>query len=269
VAAVIPLDAVRRMLRVSAPQIAHAAEGQQLSYEGRAIPFVPLAHALAAGAGNAVRSQLRATSERAASASWTSIVIEAGGACAAFGADRVLGTGQAVLRPLGRHALATRVVAGAALDAEGTPQLVLDPDGLLAVALEARPTVVEKPARGEPILVIDDSLTTRMLEQSILESAGYAVDVASSAEEGLEKAGLRRYALFLVDVEMPGIDGFTFVERTRADPQLKHTPAILVTSRDAPEDRERGRQVGASAYVVKSEFDQVALLSTIRKLVRS
>jgi two-component system chemotaxis sensor kinase CheA len=269
VAAVIPLDAVRRMLRVSSSQIAQAAEGQQLSYEGRAIPFVPLAHALAANASNGVRAQLRAQPERSPSAAWTSIVIEANGAYAAFGADRVLGTTQAVLRPLGRHAPATRVIAGAALDAEGSPQLVLDPDGLLAAALEPRATAVADGARGEPILVIDDSLTTRMLEQSILESAGYHVDVASSAEEGLEKAALRRYALFLVDVEMPGIDGFTFVERTRADPRLRQTPAILVTSRDAPEDRERGRQAGASAYVVKSEFDQVALLSTIRHLVRS
>jgi two-component system chemotaxis sensor kinase CheA len=107
-----------------------------------------------------------------------------------------------------------------------------------------------------------------MLEQSILESAGYDVDLATSGEDGLEKARARRYSLFLVDVEMPGMDGFTFVERIRSDPSLRETPAILVTSRGAPEDRARGIDVGANAYIVKSEFDQADLLARIRSLTR-
>ena len=75
-------------------------------------------------------------------------------------------------------------------------------------------------AAADPILVIDDSLTTRMLETSILESAGFAVEQAMSGEEGLEKARRGAYSLFLVDVEMPGIDGFTFVERTRGTSKM-------------------------------------------------
>jgi two-component system chemotaxis sensor kinase CheA len=73
--------------------------------------------------------------------------------------------------------------------------------------------------------------------------------------------------LFLVDVEMPGMDGFTFVEHTRADPILREVPAILVTSRASPEDRERGRNVGAKAHICKGEFDQGELLDKIRELV--
>ena len=121
--------------------------------------------------------------------------------------------------------------------------------------------------RARPILVIDDSLTTRMLEQSILESAGYEVDLATSGEDGLERARKRRYALFLVDVEMPGMDGFSFIERTRADPALRDMPAILVTSRASPEDRQRGRAWAREAYIVKGEFDQTELLEKIRLLV--
>ena len=117
------------------------------------------------------------------------------------------------------------------------------------------------------VLVVDDSLTTRMLEQSILESAGFDVDLATSGEEGLVKARAGRYALFLVDVEMPGMDGFTFIERIRADPHLRNIPSVLVTSRTSPEDRQRGHDVGAQGYVVKSEFDQGVLLERIRTLV--
>ncbi|UDF37819.1 UNVERIFIED_ORG: response regulator [Shinella sp. XGS7] len=113
---------------------------------------------------------------------------------------------------------------------------------------------------------MDDSLTTRMLEQSILESAGYRVDLAVSAEQALAAAQRQRYDLFLVDVEMPGMDGFGFIERTRADPQLRGVPAILLSSRDAPEDKRRGQAVGASAYIVKSEFAQQDFLRQVRAL---
>jgi len=119
-----------------------------------------------------------------------------------------------------------------------------------------------------PVLVVDDSLTTRMVEQSILESAGHQVEVARSGEEAMEKARTRPYSLFLVDVEMPGMDGFEFVSRTRGDPVLRDIPAVLVTSRSSPEDRIRGEQAGARAYIVKSEFDQGHFLQTIQQLVR-
>jgi two-component system chemotaxis sensor kinase CheA len=82
----------------------------------------------------------------------------------------------------------------------------------------------------------------------------------------LAKARARQYGLFLVDVEMPGMDGFEFVTRTRADAKLGKVPAILVTSRNAPEDRRRGEQAGASAYIVKGEFDQNFLLRMTREL---
>ena len=114
--------------------------------------------------------------------------------------------------------------------------------------------------------MVDDSLTTRMLERSILESAGYEVELAASGAEGLEKARAQEFALYLTDIDMPGIDGFTFVAETLADPELAHVPTILVSSRDSAEDRQRGADVGARAYVVKGEFNQEELLAHIRRL---
>jgi two-component system chemotaxis sensor kinase CheA len=106
-----------------------------------------------------------------------------------------------------------------------------------------------------------------MLEQSILESAGYDVGLAVSGEDGLHEARKKRYALFIVDVEMPRMNGFEFLGKVRADPDLRQTPAILVTSRSDPEDKRRGKDAGARAYIVKSEFDQTVLLETIRRLI--
>jgi two-component system, chemotaxis family, sensor kinase CheA len=250
----IPLDAVRSTLRLGGGEIARLASGASVAYGDRAITFIPLARALGGRGWPAERS-------------WTVIIVEGAAGLAAIGVDRLLGTARVVTRPLPDKLQASPVVAGATLDAEGNPQLVLDPEALVAQALSGDAGEPDAAPARRPVLVIDDSLTTRMLEQSILESAGYEVDVATSAEEGLEAARRKRYALFLVDVEMPGMDGFTFVERIRADPSLHGIPAILVTSRAASEDRQRGREAGAQGYVVKSEFDQAALLALIRPLV--
>jgi two-component system chemotaxis sensor kinase CheA len=194
------------------------------------------------------------------------VVVSAGDASVAVAVERVLGVRTVVVEPIPAAAHADAVVAGAAFDHAGRLQLVLAPAALVERA-EDEPSVTSTTRAPAPVLVIDDSLTTRMLEQSILVSAGFEVELAASAEEGLQKARQRRFALFLVDVEMPGMDGFEFVATTRADPVLRETPAILVTSRNAPEDKRRGKQVGARAYIVKGEFDQQALLETIRRLI--
>jgi two-component system chemotaxis sensor kinase CheA len=255
VSAAIPLDGVRQALRVAPRDLAGGAREAALVFAGQRVPFVPLARALG-----------RPLPSAPASRSWSAVVV-GGGALAAVGVDRLIGAESIVLRPLPELAAASSVIAGAALDAAGNPRVVLDPRALVANAFQMAAGLPAAPAARPPILVVDDSLTTRMLEQSILESAGYEVDLAVSAEEALEKARRRRYGLFLVDVEMPGMDGFELLAVTRADPLLREVPAILVTSRNAPEDRRRGEEVGASGYVVKSEFNQVDLLHRIRRLV--
>ncbi|HEX5739983.1 MAG TPA: response regulator, partial [Pilimelia sp.] len=178
-----------------------------------------------------------------------------------------------VVRPLPDLAVADRAVGGVTVDTDGVPRAVLDPLALVTGPEPAAPRRAAAPAPAPQavaprrVLVVDDSLTTRMLERSILESAGYRVDLAASGEEGLRKAADGGYALILVDVEMPGIDGFTFLERLRADQRLADIPAIMLSSRAAAEDRRRGVAAGAQAYLVKSEFDQGELLARIRDLV--
>jgi two-component system chemotaxis sensor kinase CheA len=255
--AAIPLESIASTQRVVQEEILSTPAGDTILYEGKAVPFIPLAALLQIGKENSKPAK-----------AWSVIVLHDGAKYAAVGVDRLLSNINIVQRPLPPLAPVTPLVPGLWLDAEGNPQMVVEPSEITATAhgwvRAARTT--EKPGLL-PILVIDDSLTTRMLEQSILESAGYEVDTAVCAEEGMEKARQRRYGLFLVDVEMPGMDGFTFVEKTRADTVLREVPAILVTSRNSKDDLERGRAVGAYAHVIKSDFDQGNLLYMIESLV--
>jgi len=195
------------------------------------------------------------------------VIVQSGGALAAIGVDRIAGNTTLVYRPLPDLAPASDVIEGASLSAGGTPVVLLNAEAVVTAAAQPRHAIPASPDRQRPLLIVDDSLTTRMLEQSILESAGYEVDMAVSAEEGLERLRTRDYALILVDVEMPGMDGFGFVTELRRDPRTRQIPAILITSRNADDDKRRGAEVGAQGYVVKSEFDQAALLGRIRQLL--
>lgn len=255
--AALALDTVRRTLRLPASQVIRAAQGEAILHGDKMIPFLSLARALGENGGPSSRE----------GRSWSILVIESSAGIAAIGIDRVLAVTSVVFRPLPELVPASALVAGASLDAEGNPQLVLDADALVARAHRASAPVTAAATPQSRVLVVDDSLTTRMLEQSILESAGFDVGVAASAEEGLEQARRKTYALFLVDVEMPGMDGFSFIEQVRADPVLQRIPAILVTSRASAEDRRRGAAAGAQGYIVKSEFDQAAFLGQVRQLV--
>jgi two-component system, chemotaxis family, sensor kinase CheA len=250
----IALDAVRGTRRLAASEISLAVPGASIVHEGEAIPFVPLGSAINGTPWSSARDL-------------AAVIVSGPDSMAAIGVERLLGTGKIVVRPLPPRMSASPIVVAASLDAEGNPQLVLDPNALVAAARGGHAVARDAAPAKRPLLVVDDSLTTRMLEQSILESAGYEVDVALSGEEAIERISDKRYALILVDVEMPGMDGFTFVERIRSDPAWRDIPAILVTSLVEPEHRKRGRDVGAQGYIVKSEFDQAELLSMIRPLV--
>jgi two-component system chemotaxis sensor kinase CheA len=254
--AAIPLDAVCASRRIAREEIIHTEQKESILFDGQAIPLASVAHTVSS-------APAPSTSAKHSSA----VFVRGQTGIAAFTVDRILGTAQVVVRPLPELVYADSVIAGLALDAVGDPQVVLDPDTLVARACQAITVAVEAAPSRFSVLVVDDSLTTRMLEQSILESAGFDVDLATSGEEGLAKARAASYSLFLVDVEMPGMDGFTFIERVRADPQLRDIPSVLVTSRASAQDRQRGQDVGAQAYVVKGEFDQGALLERIRTLV--
>lgn len=252
----LPFEAVRRTLRIAETDIARSPDGDTIVYDGRAIPFLTLEQVFSRAGGSANTRK-----------HWTSVVLGNHDGLAALGIDRLIGRNDVVVRPLPPQLQHLSAVVGAAFDAEGDPIPVVSVEHLLSAARGGHWRLSAVEERPKPtILVVDDSLTTRMLEQSILESAGYRVSLAASGEEGLRLARERRYELFLVDIEMPGMNGFEFIARTRADASLRDIPCVLVSSLSSSEDRRRGLEVGARAYIVKGEFDQGGFLDTVRAL---
>jgi two-component system chemotaxis sensor kinase CheA len=116
------------------------------------------------------------------------------------------------------------------------------------------------------VLVAEDSITSRTLLKNILESAGFSVRTAVDGSDAITILKSEDIDVVVSDVEMPRMDGFQLAQAIRADKRLAELPVILVTGLESREDRERGIDVGANAYIVKSSFDQGGLVDVIRKL---
>jgi two-component system chemotaxis sensor kinase CheA len=186
--------------------------------------------------------------------------------------DGAVGTADTVVEAAAAAGLDALRYFGTILTEGSVPVLVLN----LPALLDALPPGVGERSGAVPgaehpaaatILVVDDSITTRTLERSILETHGYTVILANDGREALSRLGETTVDLIVSDIEMPVMDGFALLRAVRQTPTLAGIPVILVTSRDRTEDRERGLHLGADAYIVKTRFDQDDLLEGIRRLL--
>lgn len=204
------------------------------------------------------------------------VLLGAGDARVAFVVDGVLHEEEVLVRKLAPPLDRLPNVAGATLLASGELVPVLNPTDLLRraqdparrPAMAAAPAVVPAAPRARRrILVADDSITSRTLIRGILETAGYDVVTAAHGMEALEYLRRDRFDLLVSDVEMPRLNGIDLTARVRADRRLADLPVVLVTALASDEDRARGMDAGASAYIGKNDFERSNLLEVISLLL--
>lgn len=202
------------------------------------------------------------------------LVLEHEGKRLAFGVDAVLGEEEILVKSLGSQLARVRNVAGATVLGTGKVVPILHPGDLLKSAVKgaaamagAIPAREDAETARQSVLIVEDSITARTLLKNILETAGYET---LSAVDGLDALALLRTEeidLVVSDVDMPRMNGFDLTSRIRASREFADLPVVLVTSLDSREDRERGIEAGANAYIVKSSFDQSNLLDVIKRLI--
>jgi len=185
--------------------------------------------------------------------------------------DSLLDEEDMVIKPLPAHMKNIPYVSGGIISGNNEIFNVLHMPKIIEAAKEIHNVSgIESDSKAEKkqkyILVVDDSISTREIEKSILESYGYIVSLASDGIEAFEKTKEFQFDLIITDVEMPNLDGFSLTEKLRKDELYKNTPIILVTSLDKEEDKKKGILAGADAYIVKGDFEQSALLETVRNL---
>ncbi len=199
---------------------------------------------------------------------------------AAVRVDEVVGEEEVLVKGFGPQVKRLRSWGGLGVRPGGRLLALVSADRLVRaarrgeggpVALPRTDGAAEGDGNGEKrrlrVLVADDSLTTRTLERSILEAAGYEVTVASDGAEAWRLLQERGADVLVSDVEMPELDGFGLTRTVRGSQRFGELPVVLVTALASEEDRRHGMEAGADAYLVKSAFDQTLLLRTLEELL--
>jgi two-component system chemotaxis sensor kinase CheA len=190
--------------------------------------------------------------------------------------DELIDESDVIIKPLPPHLQSFSLVSGIVVNGNNELISILHTPELLARArlskvITAAPTShatqPNTPQGQWHILVVDDSLNTREIEKDVLEAHGYRVSLAEDGQDGLQKAREGDFDAILTDVEMPNMDGFTLTTRLREEEKYRYRPIIIITSREKEEDKRRGIQVGADAYIVKGDFDQSNLIQTLNALL--
>ncbi len=259
---VLPTANVERVFRVKREAIKTMENRETIEIDGRAIALVRLADVLGPVSGKQSETE----------DNLFLVVLTAAEKRIALAVDEIIREQEVLVKGLGRQLVRVKNIAGATVLGTGEAAPLLNVADLIksAALTPARPltSVAEKEEKARAsILVVEDSITARTLLKNILTAAGYNVKAAVDGLEAFAMLKAEDFAVTISDVDMPRMNGFELTARIRADKKLAQMPVVLVTALDSREDRERGVDVGANAYIVKSSFDQSNLLEVIRRLI--
>jgi two-component system chemotaxis sensor kinase CheA len=250
---------IDRVGRLDPADLIDTTAGQAVVLQDRTVPVADAADLLRLGTPQRDNGQL------------PMLVVAHGGRKLTLIVDALIGERELTIKPLGRYLSGIRGVSGAAMLEDGTVVLVLHASDLVTGApssrLAARAAAAVSEERVPRVLLVEDSLITRELERSMLASLGLTVVEAVDGVEALEKLEQDRFDLIVADVEMPRLDGFELTRQVKQDERWAQIPVILVTTRGTAEDKKRGLDVGADAYVVKSEFKSKSFIETVRRFL--
>jgi len=259
-----PISSIQRILRILPSDILLVEQSEAVLVEGRPLALVALGSLLG------IEGDEAGDRERV-----SVLVVGAGEARCALAVDEIIGDQTVLAKNFEPPLVRVKNFAGATIRGDGTVLLMLNPIDLLRSANAQQYSTSahvrgSRPAEQKPprVLLVDDSLTTRSLERSVFELAGFEVVAAADGEEALEILSREsEFDVIVSDVSMPGISGFELCERVRRDERHRATPLVLVTALASDEDRRRGLDAGADAYIAKQEFDHEVLVSKVCELM--
>ena len=261
----IPSFSVERVIRVASDDIKSVENRQTIAVGPLAVSLVRLRDIL----------ELSGPERQAAGTAQPVVVVRSGDRRIGLLVDEIHGEQEVVVKPLGSLLTRVRNIAGASISGGGAVVPILNVSDLVASVTRhgaTRSTAFgqtdhSEPSRRHRVLVAEDSITSRSLLKRLLEDAGYEVVATVDGLDALTTLRADAFDLVVSDVDMPNMNGFELTIKIRADKALGELPVVLVTSLGSARDRAYGIEVGASAYIAKSDFDQGSLLETIRRLL--
>ena len=264
----IPVEFVEKMLLVSPSEIFTLEGTQTITFEGEPVSVTWLAQLLELPV-NVPSLTKEATDSR--STKIPAIILKFGTERLAILVDALLEQQDVVMKPQSKLLQRIRNVSGATILGNGEVCMVLNPQDLLkSVRKGSRASIsseVEQTETKPKLLLVEDSIIIRTQMKRLLEGAGYDLTIAVDGLEGFNKLRADHFDAVVTDVQMPNMDGFALTEKIRQSQEYSELPVILVTTLASDEDKRRGIQAGANAYLTKGDFDQKILIETLKNLV--
>ena len=198
--------------------------------------------------------------------------------------DRFLEERELVVRPLDARLGKVPNVSAAAITERGEPILILDVADVVRSAekiatkrlcnlpsLSADSSVSDNLSSinkvPKKVLVVDDSMTVRAMEQKLLQNRGYEVEIAVNGAEGWNAVRMNDYDLVVTDIDMPRMSGIELIEQMKAYSPTQHIPVIVVSYKDRESDQLAGLNAGANYYLTKSSFHDDGLINAVVDLI--
>lgn len=262
---VVPTIQMERVGRISREEVQTVENHDTVKIDGQVVPLVSLRKVLE------IPERKRNVLD---SSHFMVMLLRAAGGRIAFVIDELVGEQEVLVKSLGKQLSRVKNISGATVLGNGAVAPILDVSDLLKSAVKLSRSSAHALAEGrqaesagKSVLVVEDSITARTLLKNILESAGYNVTTAVDGIHGFAALQTANFDIVVSDVEMPRMDGFALTAKIRSTDAFRDLPVILVTALESAEDRMRGIEAGASAYLVKQSFDQSNLLDAIHRFI--
>lgn len=252
----IPIQAVVKAMRLHRTEIGQMGAMPVVGFRNDNIPLVHLGDILKLPD----KPALRGSHDR-----YNIIVVQSGNRTLALQVGQVIGEESGVVRPFEPGMGQSDFFAGALLLSSGQLAFVLRTDIFVEQTMTPAPGLSKGSARQ--LLVVEDSLTVRNLLRHMLETAGYLVTTANDGLEALKKLESESFDAVISDIEMPRMNGFELTKKIRMQQRWKFLPVVLVTSLESEDDKRKGMESGASAYVTKRDFEKGNLLQILGNLL--
>lgn len=258
----LPLEFIQTMITVS-PQDIYEIEGNStITFEEQPLSIKQLDSLL----------QLSTPADYRSKNYFSCIVLQVGKDLFGVIVDDLVDQQDVVLKPQSKLLKRIPNITGATILGNGSVCMILNPVDLLHSLRKGSwhvATSVAPSTTKNRLLLVEDSIIIRTQMQRLLKGADYEVAVAENGLLGLQQVQAQEFEIVLSDVEMPQMSGLEMTAQIRQNSKYDRLPIVLITTLASPEDKQRGMEAGANAYLTKGDFNQQLLLQTLAQLIHA
>jgi two-component system, chemotaxis family, sensor kinase CheA len=259
----LPLEFIQTMITLPKDEIYEIEGKSTITFESQLISVTWLAHLL----------QLSTTDYTTGRHNLACIILQIGSDRFGVFVDDLIDQQDVVIKPQSKLLKRIPNIAGATILGSGEVCMILNPPDLLHSLRNGTWQNVTHSngsvATKNKLLLVEDSLIIRTQMQRLLKTAGYDITIAENGLQGWQKVQEQEFNIVLSDVEMPHMNGLEMTAKIRQHSQYSQLPIVLITTLASPEDKRRGKEAGANAYLTKGDFEQELLFQTLNQLINS